>query len=41
MLDGERQSDAELFFGFWGRCTNMNRETTPREGYLILKKRTG
>jgi NAD-dependent SIR2 family protein deacetylase len=38
MLDGEHQSDAELFFGFWGGCTNLYRETLSHEGYSIVKR---
>lgn len=27
-----------LFYGFWGSCFNLYQETTPHEGYTILKK---
>lgn len=27
-----------LFFGFWGQCTNLYRETEPHNGYKILEK---
>lgn len=38
MLNGENEDDAQLFFGFWGHCSNMYRETEPHEGYRIIKK---
>eukprot|EP00494_Astrolonche_serrata_P032898 UN33167 len=28
----------ELFYGFWGDCTNMYRDCKPNKGYNILNK---
>eukprot|EP01043_Picozoa_sp_COSAG02_P019397 COSAG02_NODE_932_length_15816_cov_15.913088_6_plen_488_part_00 len=30
--------DPELFVGFWGRCFNDYRDTSPHEGYSILRR---
>ena len=32
------EQDAELFYGFWGRCFNDYRETKEHEGYSIVKR---
>lgn len=32
------QHSPGFFYGFWGDCTNVYRETTPHEGYAILKR---
>eukprot|EP00493_Phyllostaurus_siculus_P023633 UN23969 len=32
------QHEPQFFYGFWGDCTNVYRETTPHEGYAILKR---
>mmetsp|Transcript_43170 Transcript_43170/g.84623 ORF Transcript_43170/g.84623 Transcript_43170/m.84623 type:complete len:197 (+) Transcript_43170:15-605(+) len=29
--------NAELFYGFWGKCFNDYRDTPPHEGYQIIK----
>ncbi|OQR88470.1 hypothetical protein THRCLA_10304, partial [Thraustotheca clavata] len=30
--------DLRLFYGFWGDCLNLYRQTTPHRGYQILQK---
>ena len=32
------QDDPEVFYGFWGKCFNDYRNTTPHFGYNIIKK---
>lgn len=32
------ESDPEIFYGFWGMCFNDYRNTTPHEGYKIVKE---
>lgn len=31
------QRSPEIFYGFWGHCFNSYRDTTPHEGYTIIK----
>lgn len=31
------QRNPEVFYGFWGYCFNSYRDTTPHEGYTIIK----
>lgn len=32
------EQDEEVFYGFWGSCTNSYRDTTHHRGYQILLK---
>jgi hypothetical protein len=32
------EQDEELFYGFWGSCTNSYRDTKHHRGYQILRK---